>query len=103
MRLLQFLAAARRQTRERPQQPELGDPLRALVSCINEAPAARRSVVLRQVVSGLHGDRADFRESDVYALDASTIAILDALMKDLIGGRYTPADLRHATRSLSEI
>ena len=103
MRLLQFLAAARRQTRERPQRPDLSDPLGVLVSFINEAPAARRSVVLRQVVSGLHGDRADFRESDVYALDASTIAILDALMKDLIGGRYTPADLREATRSLNQI
>ena len=68
-----------------------------------QAAVGPQEVVLRQIVSGLHGDRADFRDSDVYALDASTITILDALMKDLIGGRYTPADLRQATRSLDKV
>jgi hypothetical protein len=99
MRLVEFLNAARRQTRERTECIELDDPLLDIVSLIQHAPATPRAVVLEQALSGLLNDRVHFSDSEIFALDLQAIALLDALVSDSLTGRYSPNDLQRATHA----
>lgn len=72
---------------------------RVTPSIINAAPKTPRAMVLHRVLSGLKNDQVRFRESDVFALDADAIALVDALVSDTPTGRYTSADLERALQA----
>ncbi|MGZ4925954.1 MAG: hypothetical protein ACXV4B_05815 [Halobacteriota archaeon] len=96
MRFVEFLNAVRRQTRERSECIGLDDPLLAVVSLIHDLPETPRAMVLHRVLSGLKDDQVQFKDSDVFALDADAIVLVDALVSDILTGRYTSADLQRA-------
>ena len=99
MLLAEFLNTVRRQTHHKP--AGIPDPLTAVVSLIEGTPAAPRAAVLRRVLGGLRDRDANFEESESFALDATAIAIVDALTSDYLGGRYSDADLASALSMIS--
>ena len=99
MRLAEFLNIVRRQTHHKPS--EVPDPLTAVVAMIRSAPGAPLTAVLRRILIGFRDRDANFEESELFALDATAIGMVDALINDYLGGRYSEADLASTLSMIS--